>query len=181
MKKHLAVTLLSLLLVTAAQAERRGPTGQASKDIGPAGGVHAEGSRSITGNKAQSSFSMTGKEGKNVSGSAQSTVGGGRASGSATVQTSEGRAATAQGQGHLTATGATGSGSISTNSGKSVNATGNVDKTSNGISASGTATTGSGKNASGTIEGNKQGGTATVTTDNGTKSVGYGNQGKRGQ
>lgn len=175
MKNKIGFALLSLLLVTAAHAERRGPTGHASKNVG---GTHIEGSRSISGNKAESSVTATTKQGQSATGSASSTVGNGQASGTATVQTSGGKGATAQGDGHVTKTGATGSGSITTNSGKSVTATGTVDKTDTGVSASGTATTGTGKTASGTVVGNKEGGTVTVTTEQGAKSVGYGSQGK---
>jgi len=179
MKYRIGIALMAIMLASVAHAERKGPTGHAGKGLGPNSGGQVAADRSISGNNAESSFSAGGKRGKSVTGSASSTVGAGKASGTASVQTSGGRGASAEGSGRLTPSGATGSGSVTTNSGKTVNATGSASKNDSGVSASGTATTGSGKAASASLEGDKEGGTVTVTTDQGTRSTGYGSQGKR--
>jgi hypothetical protein len=106
------------MLSSMVYAQRKGPTGSANRSFGPQGGVQAEGSRSVKGPKAESSFSAEGPQGHSVSGTATSAVAGGKAKGEATVQTSGGKSLTAEGQGSVSAGGASGSGSVNTGTGK---------------------------------------------------------------
>jgi hypothetical protein len=84
----------------------------------------------------------------------------------------------AEGQGSVSSCGASGSGSVATGTGKGVTDSGNVQKSENGVSANGTATTNSGKTASGSLDGNKESGTVTATTEQGTKTAEYGDKEK---
>jgi hypothetical protein len=68
----------------------------------------------------------------------------------------------------------TGSGTVATSGGRSLAASGSADRTATGVSATGTATTGSGHSATGAIDGNKQSGTVTVETAQGSRSREYG-------
>ncbi len=160
--------------VAAEAGQRNGLAGSTSGAFGPKQGGTYRASRTIQGNNAQSSFAGSGPRGRSVSGSAQSTVGAGRASGSATVTTGAGRSATAQGSGYRTATGVTGSGTVATSGGRSLGASGSADRTATGVSATGTVTTGSGRSATGAIDGNRQSGTVTVETAQGSRSREYG-------
>ena len=170
----LFMAILALALFpAAADAGRRGPVGTKSTTLGPHDGVQAEGGRTVKGSKAQSNFMLKGRGGRSVTGSASSTVSGGKGKGTATVSTSKGRSATMEGQGSVSAGKASGSGSVTTDKGRGVSGSGSVKKTETGISGTGTATTNSGKSASGTIDGNKESGTMSVTTDRGTKSKEY--------
>jgi|GEM_PF-2907604 len=203
LKLAVLMTGLSFAVVLScpeAHAVRKGPVGTKSGTYGPEGQIQAQGTRSVKGPQAESNYSVQGRK-RGVTGNASSTVGGGKATGTATFTTNKGRSATAQGQGSVSAGKANGSGSITTKKGMGVNASGSGEKTATGVSGSGTIQTNSGrrgatgsgsaqktdtgisgsgtvetnkgKTASGTIDGNKQSGTVSVTTDRGTRSHDY--------
>jgi hypothetical protein len=169
-----AASLLSMIVMPL-QA-RQGPQGHKEQSVGPNSGGKVSADRSIKGPNASSSFSAAGPRGKSVEGNATSTVGGGKAKGQATVTTSAGRSATAQGTGSVKAGTASGTGSVQTQSGYGVTATGSATKTDTGMSGTGSATTNSGKTATASVNGNQEGGTVSVDTAKGGKTVNYGNQ-----
>lgn len=175
-----------MLIVTAglffslqAHAQRRGPSGHFEKTFGAKNAVSASGDREIKGPNASSNFSASGPQGRGVQGEASSTAGFGHASGEATVTTSGGKAATASGSGSVSGNTASGNAVVNTSGGRGLTAEGSMTKTETGVSGSGTVNTQSGKSASASVEGNKEGGTLGVSTQQGDKAIGYGDQSTR--
>lgn len=170
-------TALSLILagISFNAAARGGPVGHAERSFGPNGGGFAQGTRSVTGPAASSSFSTNGPKGNGVSGNASSVVTPNSASGQAHVETTGGRSVDAQGSGKKSGDTYSGQGTVQTSGGYGATGKGEVTKTDTGVSGSGTVTTNSGKTASGSVDGNRDTGTVSVTTANGTKSKSYNN------
>jgi hypothetical protein len=171
--KLLIASLLILATANAHAIGRNGPTGSFQKPIGPQGMGSIGGTRTLSGPNANSSFTANGPRGHGVSGEASSTVFGGKATGEATLNTTGGKSATLQGSGQLNGNTASGQGSIQTGAGRGATGEGSISKTDTGINASGSATSNSGKTVSGSLEGNQQSGTVSITTDKGTKTHDY--------
>lgn len=169
-------SMIGLAFSLPVHAARHGPSGHAEKSFGPKGGGSAGGDRQIKGPKASSQFSVSGPQGRDVQGEASSTVGFGHATGEVNVTTSGGRSATASGIGSVSGNTATGSGTISTSEGRGLAAEGSMTKTESGVSGSGMVTTQDGKSVTGAVEGDKEGGTIEISTQQGDKEIGYGGQ-----
>ena len=107
-----------------------------TRHLGPNDGVTAAGTHTDSGNVGTSSGSVSGPNGRAVSGTSTTQHAHGAATGTATVATTGGRGATANYSGHVTATGATGSGTVTTASGKT--ASGTVTASNGEVTATGT-------------------------------------------
>lgn len=163
--------LLLACLALPAQAQRNGPVGQINKEVGPASATSVDASRSSKGVNAQSEVAASGPNGKGATLSASSRAIAGKGSGNATVTTNSGKSATASGQGQVSTTGATGSGTVSTGSGNSATGSASVSKTASGAQATANVSTSNGKSGNVAVDANKDNGSATVTTDKGSKTL----------
>lgn len=144
--------------------------------FGPRQGVSAQADHVVNGAQGSTSASVSGPKGKKVLLNSESTVTPLGATGSATVETSGGRSATATGQATVRGNTVSGSGEVQTSSGRGASATGSATKTDDGVQGQAQVSTNSGKSLEVSGSGTQAGGSVTVTGEQGSKTVKYGDQ-----
>lgn len=135
-----------------------GPGGKASAQV--------QGNRTVQGNTASSTGSISGPQGKTVDATSSSQVQGNSATGQSTISGPRGQSANVQGTATKTLQGGNASGTATTSRGGQ--GTAEVTKTGESVSGSATATGAQGRSATLSGSGSQSAGSATVDTARGS-------------
>jgi hypothetical protein len=149
-------------------------TGSVDKTVsGPAGKGSArfQGTRAVTGNTATSQGTVTGSQGRTITGTGSSQIEGNTVTSEGTITGPRGQATQLQGSATKQGNTVTGTGTATGPGGQTVTGTGEVSKTGETVSGTGTATGPQGKAVTVSGSGSQSAGSATVEAPRGTSTT----------